>query len=82
MLTMPAPLATSDLIGRDPDRLTIAERTAVAGKWVAMEIYTPKKLPLRRIEAIGDSVDECAADLRRRGLDPKAFEFSVLAPSY
>ncbi len=82
MVTMPAQFAVSDLLGRDPDRLTIAERTAAAGKWVAMEIYTPKKLPLRRIEAIGNSVDECAGELRRRGLDPKAFEFSVLPPAY
>ena len=74
--------AISDLIGRDPDRLTIAERTAAAGKWIAMEIYTPKKLPLRRIEAIGNSVDECADELRHRGLDPVAFEFSVLPPAY
>jgi len=79
---MSSQLTTPDLIGRDPDCLTLAEREAVAGKWVAMEIYTPKKLPLRRIEAIGDSVDECTADLRRRGLDPVAFEFSPLPPAY
>lgn len=79
---MSAPAETSsDLIGRDPDRLSIAESRAAAGKWIALEIYTPQTLPLRRIVAIGDSVDSCAADLRRRGLDPLKFEFTILRPA-
>jgi hypothetical protein len=69
-------------IGRNPDRLTLEERTALAGKYVAMEIYTPEDLPLRRIEAIGDSVNACVRMLKERGLDPMRFEFTRLAWPY
>ena len=77
----PAPNGTS-FIGRDPERLSIAERTSLTGRWMAMEIYTPQNLPLRRIEALGNSVDECAIQLRDRGLDPMMFEYSVVTPPY
>jgi hypothetical protein len=63
------------IIGRSPEWLTFEERNAVAGKTAALEIYTPAVLPLRRIEAIGDSAAACILELRRRGLDPAGFEF-------
>ena len=69
-------------IGRSPDRLSLPERTALAGKYVALEIYTPENLAYRRIEAVGDSLDECVRMLKSRGLDPKDFEFTRLAPPY
>ena len=69
-------------IGRAPDRLSLAEQEALMGKHIALEIYTPKTLPLRRMEAIGDSVQDCVAMLRRRGLDPLNFEFSRLPAPY
>ena len=69
-------------IGRSPDRLNLDERRALTGTYIALEIYTPEDLPLRRIEAIGDSVQECARQLAARGLDPLRFEFSRLAPPY
>jgi hypothetical protein len=69
-------------IGRSPDRLSLAERRSLTGKYIALEIYTPEDLPLRRIEAIGDSVPECARQLAARGLDPLRFEFTRLAPAY
>ena len=69
-------------IGRSPDALTLEERLAFAAKYIALEIYTPQKLPLRRIEAIGDSLPACVRMLRERGLDPKDFEFTRLAPPY
>jgi hypothetical protein len=69
-------------IGRSPDRLSLDERRALVGKYIALEIYTPEDLPLRRIEAIGDSVQECAQQLVARGLDPLRFEFSRLSPAY
>lgn len=69
-------------IGRSPDRLNLDERHALTGKYIALEIYTPDELPLRRIEAIGDSVQECMKQLVARGLDPMRFEFSRLAPPY
>jgi hypothetical protein len=69
-------------LGRNPDRLTLTERLALAGKYVAMEVYSPEAIPLRRIEAIGDSLAECLRSLKSRGLDPLQFEFTRLAPPY
>jgi hypothetical protein len=69
-------------IGRSPDRLSLDERRALVGKYIALEIYTPEDLPLRRIEAIGDSLEECARQLGARGLDPLRFEFTRLPPPY
>lgn len=70
------------LRGRSPDRLSPVERKALAGKWVALEIYTPQTLPLRRIQAVGESVAACTAQLLARGLDPRQFEFTVLLPPW
>ena len=69
-------------MGRAPEELTLPERLELAGKHIAMEIYTPEALPARRIEAIGDSLLECLEMLKRRGLDPRRFEFTRLAPPY
>ena len=33
-------------IGRAPERLTLGERLALTGKFIALEIYTPEALPL------------------------------------
>ena len=68
------------VIGRSPDQLTIGQRKVLTGKYAAFEIYTPARLPLRRIEATGDTVADCVRMLRERGLDPKGFEFRRLAP--
>ena len=69
-------------IGRSPERLTLEERVRLAGKYIALEFYSPETLPLRRIEAIGDSLDECVRRLKSRGRDPARFEFTRLAPPY
>jgi hypothetical protein len=69
-------------LGRNPDRLTLDERTALAGKMIALEVYSPATFPLRRIEAIGDTIGACIGMLRERGLDPRRFEFSPLGPAY
>lgn len=69
-------------IGRSPDRLTLPERIALVGKYIALEVYTPANLAYRRIEAIGDSLDECVRMLTSRGLDASNFEFHRLAPPY
>lgn len=68
----------SGLIGRSPERLSLAERRRFAGLWVALELYTPETLPLRRIEAAGRNVSECARQLAARGLSPVNFEFVAL----
>jgi len=69
----------SRLIGRSPETLRPPEAAALAGKWIALEIYTPQNVALRRIEAVGDSVQECIRQLAARGLDPRGFEFTLVA---
>ena len=69
-------------IGRSWDRVDLAERELLYGSYIAREVYTPKTLPLQRIEAIGDSVETCVAKLQQRDLDPLNFEFVRLDPSY
>jgi len=69
-------------IGRAPETLSLDERLALAGKYIALEIYSPETLPFRRIEAIGDSVEACVRLLQSRGLDPMRFEFSRLRAPY
>lgn len=70
------------MIGRSPDDLSIDERYAHAGRWIALELYTPRTIPLRVIEAVGDSPADCAQALAGRGLDPVKFEFVPIRPAY
>jgi hypothetical protein len=81
-MTAMAAIDAQRAIGRNPDRLTLQERLAFTGKFIALEVYTPANLTLRRIEAIGDSVGECVRTLKARGLHPADFEFSRLTPPY
>jgi hypothetical protein len=74
--------ATEQAIGRSPDRLSLDEHVRLAGKYIALEIYTPEAAPFRRIEAIGDSLEECVRMLKKRGLDPALFEYSRLPHPY
>ena len=67
-----------NFVGRVPDQLSLTERRELAGKWIAVEIYSPQTLPLRRIAALSDSVAQCAMQLIERGLDPAQFEFSQI----
>lgn len=71
---------THKVIGRSPERLTLAERSQLAGWWVAYEVYTPQTLPLKRIEAVGRDVPACIQQLESRGLDPRQFEFELFQP--
>jgi hypothetical protein len=73
---------TETVLGRSPDDLSLGERFRLAGQYVALEIYTPKALPLRRIEAIGGTIEECARMLKARGLDARNFEYVRLTPPY
>ena len=74
--------ASDRALGRSPDDLTLEERLELVGKFIAIEIYTPAALPMRRIEATGDSIGECVRMLKGRGLNPAHFEFSRLQPPY
>jgi hypothetical protein len=81
-MTASATKDPSKAIGRAPELLTLPERLALVGKTIALEVYTPATLPLRRIEAIGSSAAECISQLQARGLDPMQFEFSRLPRPY
>ena len=81
-MTVSAEKNLRQAIGRNPDRLTLEERMALAGKFIALEVYSPDTLPLRRIEAIGNSMEDCVRMLQSRGLDPRKFEYSVLTWPY
>ena len=69
-------------VGKPLDSLALSERVLLTGKWIALEIYTPETLPLRVIEAVGESARDCALALRGRGVDPLRFEFLLLPPAY
>ncbi len=70
------------LVGRDPERLSLAERQWLAGKYIALEIYSPTTLPLRRIEGVGNTPAECLELVARRGLDPTRFEIVLMNAPY
>ena len=81
------------LIGRAVEDLTLDERLQYAGTWIAFRIYAPPQkvsregieyvdVRLRRIEAAGNSVEECVGQLRSHNLDPTEFEFFPLKPPY
>ena len=85
--------AASAILGRAPEGLTLPERIAHAGQWIAVEIYRESSLKeeggvvqvdlrLRRIRAVGDSVEDCMRQLQQAGLDPGQFEFSLLKLPY
>jgi len=70
------------ILGRCPDRLSLAEQIELTGMTVALELYTPETVPLRRIDAIGETAEGCIAQLAAHGLDPRRFEFVVLKPPF
>ena len=81
------------LLGRAVEDLSLTERLQYAGTWMAFRIYAPPHkvsregieyvdVRLRRIEAYGESMAECSAQLRSRNLDPADFEFFPLKPPY
>ncbi len=72
----------STLIGSEIDSLTYEQCLALAGKWIALELYSPQTTPVRRIEAVAESPAGCINALRSRSLDPANFEFeSFIAPN-
>lgn len=69
-------------IGRAPESLTLDEAIDLAGQFVALELYSPDTAPLRLIQAIGESPEDCIRDLAARGLDPRHYEFTRLKPPF
>ncbi len=69
-------------VGQSLDGLKLSDKWAVTGCWIATELYSPERLPLRIIEAIGLNARECIEQLRARGLDPTRFEYEPVAQPY
>lgn len=67
-------------LGRSPDELSLRDRTRLTGKWIAFELYDPATIPLRLIQAIGESPADCIRMLRTSGHDPGKFEYTPLRP--
>jgi len=76
---MPKAIDLGQYIGREPERLTLEERQALAGNWIALQIYSPATLPLKRMEAVGGTVGDCVTTLQKRGLDPRQFEYTLFS---
>jgi hypothetical protein len=70
------------LIGLSPERLSVKQAAALAGYVMALEVYTPETVPLRRIEAVAETAEGCMAELAARGLDPRRFEYVMLKVPY
>jgi hypothetical protein len=69
-------------IGQSLDGLSLTERTKLTGRWVAEELYSPERLPLRKIEAVGTDVRACVDALRRRGLNPARYYYHAVEAPY
>ena len=69
-------MAYEEYLGRSPESLRLSERRRLAGMWIALELYSPRTLPMRLIQAVGRTPAECVSVLRSRGLDPRRFEMT------
>jgi hypothetical protein len=72
----------SKYVGKPIDGLALADRWALAGKWVALELYSPERLPLRIIRAVGPDARTCIGQIKKEGADPALFEYVALEQPY
>ncbi len=78
-------MKTADLeryVGKALDGLRLPDRLALTGCWVATELYSPERLPLRAMAAVGRTPRECIEQLQRRGLDPSQYHYEALAAPF
>ena len=71
-------LTAERFLTKNPEQLSLRERRQLAGTWVAMELYSPTNLALRRIVALGQSPSHCRQQLRAIGKDVRQFEYILL----
>jgi hypothetical protein len=85
--------AGKGLLGRRVEELSLTERLQYANKWLAFRIYEPPEkvtrdgmeyvdVRVRKVEAAGDSMEECVSQLRRQNLNPAEYEFTILKQPY
>ena len=75
---MPRQLDPNRFLKRSPDSFNPSEWRAVHGLWAAFEIYSPRTVPLRRIQALGASATECMGAVAAQGLAVSDFEYLPL----
>jgi hypothetical protein len=69
-------------LGHAPEQLPLDLRESLEGCWVALELYDTHRLPIRTIEAVGESALACLEHLESRGKDSAIFEFVRLTSTY
>lgn len=69
-------------LGHAPEELPLPLRESLTGHWAAFELYSPQRLPLRKIAALGKTPSECFASLRAAGLDVTLYEVVQLPPAF
>lgn len=75
-------LVLEQAIGHAPEELSLPLREALSGHWVAFELYDTRRLPDRKIAAVGQNPHDCYRQLSACGLDPALFEITILHPPY
>ena len=73
---------SSPFIGKPLDGLSLNQKWELAGKWMATELYSPERLPLRLIQALGANPADCIQQLQSRGLDPELHEYTPIPQPY
>jgi hypothetical protein len=68
--------------GKSLDGLSLRDRWKLTGSWIATELYSPERLPLRVMEAIGVSAQDCIKQLKQRGLDPTRYHYEAVPEPY
>ena len=63
-----------EAIGHAPEELSLPLREYLTGRWIALALYDPVHLPLRKIVAIADTPAQCFDALRTKGLDVTRYE--------
>lgn len=75
---VPRQIDPNRFLHRSPDSFNPSEWRAIHGLWAAYEIYSPQTTPLRRIQALGASPEECMKAVAAQGLDGCNFEYIPL----
>lgn len=68
--------------GKSLDGLNLKDRWKLAGAWMATELYSPQRLPLRVMQAIGSDAADCIRQLREQQLDPELYEYQPIPQPY
>lgn len=68
--------------GKSLDGLSVKDHWKLAGSWMATELYSPQRLPLRLMQVIGPDPASCIKQLRAQQLDPELYEYVPIPQPY